>query len=132
MLNPFPIQWLALFAYLLLRVCAGAVLLLLGIRHLGYHKELAQRLTLPIFPFNRISIALLILTELVSAVSLLLGFYTQIGALLMVILAVKCLLLNNRFNHPSIPPRMVYILLIGIGLSLFITGGGALAFDLPI
>ena len=132
MLNPFPIQWLALFAYFILRSVVGTILLWLGITHWRNREAIAATTRVPFFPFPNTSLVLLVLTELVAGLSLLLGFYTQIGALLLIILFVKMLVWKNRFPHPSIPPRLTFYLLLGCGLSLFITGAGALAFDLPI
>ncbi|MBY0309732.1 DoxX family membrane protein [Patescibacteria group bacterium] len=132
MLNLFAIQWLALFAYAILRVTVGAVLIILGIRHLRLRQEIALVTNAPLFPFPKIAVALLILAELVAGALITLGAYTQLGALILISLAVKMLLWRDRFAHPSIPSRLMYLLLLGCGLSLFITGAGVLAIDLPI
>ena len=132
MLNPFPILWLSLFAYFILRVCVGAVLISLGVRHFTHYKEIAPTLQLPFFPWGTVSIAAFIVCELAAGTLLILGFYTQIGALLLIALALKCLVWNNWLAHPTFPSRMTYFLLLACGLSLLITGGGAMAFDLPI
>lgn len=132
MVNPFPILWLSLFAYFILRVCVGAVLISLGVRHFTHFKEIAPTLQLPFFPWGKVSTAAFILCELIAGSLLIIGFYTQIGALLLIALTHKCIVWHNRLTHPTFPSSMTYFLLLACGLSLLITGGGALAFDLPI
>lgn len=132
MLNPFPIQFLSLLAYLVLRVIAGFVLIVLGYRHFKARKELSQILTLPFFPFGGVATTFLILTELIVGVLFVLGMHTQYAALVVMAMSVKMVVLRPRFSHPSIPSRLMYLLFFAIGCSLFITGAGALAFDLPI
>ena len=132
MLNPFPIQFLALLAYLVLRVITGLVFFILGYRHFRARKELTQILTLPIFPFGVITTTVFILTELVVGTLFILGLYTQIAALLVIVMSLKMIVLRPIFSHVSIPSRLMYLLLFAIGCSLFITGAGAFAFDLPI
>lgn len=132
MLNPFPIQWLALLAYFILRAIVGSALIWLGLRHFQERNPIATATNLPLFPFPKTAVILLALTELIAGSLLLLGFYTQIGALILVVLSLKMLVWNSCFSHPAIPSRLTYLLLLGCGLSLFITGGGAFAFDLPI
>jgi uncharacterized membrane protein YphA (DoxX/SURF4 family) len=124
MLNLFPIQWLALFAYAILRVCVGGVLVYLGMKHLRYRNEIAAVTHAPLFPFPRTAVALIIATELITGTLILAGLYTQIGALLLMSLSIKMLVWHKRFAHESIPPRIMYVLLLGCALSLFITGAG--------
>ena len=132
MLNPFPIQFLALFAYFLLRVTVALVLFVLAWRHFKWRHELAAAFGTPWFPFSSISVWVLILTELIIALMLLVGFYTQYAALALLIVSFKFMMFRPLVAHPTIPPRLLYVLLFGAALSLFITGAGVFAFDLPI
>jgi uncharacterized membrane protein YphA (DoxX/SURF4 family) len=132
MLTLFPLQWLALFAYFILRVVIGLSLIVVGLRHWRVWSELIAVVRVPLFPFPRTAVALLIMTELLAGLSLTLGLYIQVGALLLIILSLKMLVCRGRFPHPSVPMRLSYLLYLAGGLSLFITGAGALAFDLPI
>ncbi len=132
MLNPFPIQFLALFAYFLLRISVGSILLYLGLQHWRSRHELKTVLTLSWWPYGYFSTIVLATSELIIATSFLFGAYTQIAALCVIAMSVKLLILRGRFNHATIPPRLFYVLLFGAALSLFITGGGAFAFDLPL
>ena len=132
MLNPFAIQWMALLAYALLRIFVGIILLYLGIKHLSSRHELKYVLKLSWWPFGRLSTALLILFELALAIFILLGAYTQYAVLILALMCLEFIILRPHFNHHSIPPRLFYFLLLGVSLTLFITGAGAVAFDLPL
>lgn len=132
MLNPFPIQFLALLAYLLLRLAAGAVLVILGARHFKQRTTLYEALSLPFFPFGKITTALFIFFEFSIGALFILGLHTQIAALLLMAMSAKMLFLRKYFSHPALPGRLFYLLLLGISCSLFITGAGAIAFDLPL
>lgn len=132
MLNLFPIQWLALFAYAILRLFVSGVLVVLGFRHLHLRNEIAAVTKIPFWPFPRLAIALMVTAEIISGTLILVGFYTQVGALILVLLCLKMIVWHNYIPHPGIPSRLMYVLLLGCGLSLFITGAGVLAFDLPI
>lgn len=132
MLNPFPIQFLALLAYFILRVIVGFVFLHLAYRHFKLRKTLQPILVLPYFSFGKITTFVLIITELIIGIMFLVGFYTQIAALITIIMSLKMLVLRNKFITPHLPNRLTYLLLFGIGCSLFITGAGIFAFDLPI
>lgn len=119
MLNPFPIQFLALFAYFLLRVVAGGTLV---------HTALTHRKVpgfIGVFRF-------IILAELALGTLLLLGLGTQYAALGLLGYCVCIGVLKRRTKHPALPATSTLVLLFGIGLSLFITGAGVFAFDLPI
>lgn len=132
MLNLFPIQWLALLAYFILRVLTAVVLTYFMARHIRVRHELATTLTWSWFPFGKISAWSLILSELIISLSLLFGFLTQIGALLLIVYGMKLFFINHARPHSSLPTRATCVLFIAIGMSLFITGAGAFAFDLPI
>lgn len=132
MLNPFPIQFLALLAYALLRVGIGSILLYLGYTHWKHRHELRSILTLSWWPFGYLSTFLLLAAEVIIGTLLILGAYTQIAALLLMGMCIEMLIWRNHWHHPTLPPKIFYLLLLFTSLSLFITGAGALAFDLPI
>ncbi len=132
MLNLFPIQFLALFAYFILRVITGLVVLWLGHQHYQYRHDLSQILVLPIFPFGKTAVFFLVFTEVVIGTLLTIGLFTQAGAILLMLLSLKMIVLHKYFHHPTLPNRLTYLLFFAIGFSLFITGAGVFAFDLPI
>lgn len=132
MLTLFPIQFLALFAYFILRVTTGLILLYLTRQHFKYRGELSNVLVLPIFPFGKIAVWVLIISEFIVGILLTLGLLTQVGAILLIIISIKMSLMRGFFYHHSLPNRLTYFLLMAVGFSLLITGGGVFAFDLPI
>ncbi len=132
MLNPFPIQWLAVFAYFILRLFVGSILVFLGFSHLKNKRSLQDTLSFPWFPYNKFSVFILFSTEIIIGSMFITGFYTQYAALIGMILAIKMFIFNERFNSSQLPSRFFYALLFGVCFSLFITGAGAFAFDLPI
>ena len=132
MLNPFPIQFLALLAYFILRVGVGAMLIYFGATHARNSRALSKKLTLPLFPYGMVSAIVFSGTEIILGIMFILGFYTQIAALLTMGMSLKLLFLHKRFSSPLLESRSFYLLLFFVSLSLFITGAGAFAFDLPI
>lgn len=132
MLNPIPIQFLALFAYFLLRLFIGVILIYLGLRHIRYFNELRHTCRLPWWPFGGFNTLILIVFEIGVAGFILLGAHTQYAVLLLGLFSVKMILFRTWIAHHSLPPRLFYVLLLGACLSLFITGAGAPAFDLPL
>lgn len=134
MLNFFPIQFLSMFAYALLRVCIGILLIRAGWKHIGSRREIQGPLayTFPFFPLGSTALWIIAITELASGIMFLLGLYTQIGALLSMVLCLKLIIWNSRLPMPFFEKRSFYTLLFFASLSLFITGAGVFAFDLPI
>lgn len=132
MLNPFPIQWLALFAYLILRFFVGSILIYLGLSHYRNRQELKNVLVLSWWSFGLFSTWILIASEIILGVLLVAGAYTQYAALIVILMSIKLLILRHKFDHPTVPQKLFYVLLLGASLSLLITSAGAFAFDLPI
>jgi uncharacterized membrane protein YphA (DoxX/SURF4 family) len=127
MLNPFPIQFLTLAAHLILRIITGYILVRLGYRHICYRVELRH-----MFPFGVYGVILFAVLEVIIGILFIIGLYTQIAAIAAVLLSLYCIAKHGRLTHPRMPRRTFYGLLCAISLSLFITGAGALAFDLPL
>lgn len=132
MLNPFPILFLSMLAHFLLRVTVGGLLLHLGVTHLAHRHDLKHTLTMRFFPYGLFAACWLGIAEIVLSVMFVFGFYTQIAALVTIVYAVKVLVFRRQFASPYIPGPLFFILLLAASLSLFITGAGAFAFDLPI
>ena len=132
MLNPFPVQFLSVLAYFLLRVMVGALLIRLGAAHVEHRRELVAPLTFSFFPFGRFAAGMLIFFEMIAGTLFVLGFATQIIALLTLVYTLKMLILHRRFPAGLLPGTSFYLLLFATSASLFITGAGAFGFDLPI
>ena len=132
MLNLFPIQWLALLAYFILRVGVGGVFLYLVHAQIKNWKQVPATINLPIIKNGKVIFTFLIMTELIIGALYIIGLATQAAALLAIALCIKILFWYKRFPTGSIPAKLTYVLILFASLSLFITGAGALAFDLPI
>jgi len=132
MLNPFPIQFLALLAYFILRVFVGGILLHLGWKHLQHRDTLMVKKAFATLKNTALLGIFLGATEIVLGTLFILGLYTQIAALLTMVTAVKLIVFSGKFNAKYQQSRSFALLLFAASLSLFITGAGAFAFDLPI
>lgn len=97
-----------------------------------HYRELVSSTHWPLLAQRAFPIKLLIITELGIAFFLLIGMGTQYAALALIVLSIKMLLWHKRFQQNLVPPRVMYFLLLGAGLCLFITGAGKFAVDLPI
>lgn len=124
MLNLFPIQFLALLAYFILRVFAGVIIMWLGIQILNQPQKFQTT--------NYRGLVVFGVLEILIGVQLIVGIYTQAAALLGIILAVSMIWYKARHPILLIPDKTFWLLFIGVMISLFITGAGVFAFDLPI
>lgn len=132
MLNLVPLQFLALFGYAILRVVVGFIWLELALRHRQEAPRLHKSLQLPLFPWPRLAVSMIIISEFVIGGLFVIGLFTQVAALLSILWCLKLLILRRYFLDTTFPDTRTTILLLAIGITLFITGAGALAFDLPI
>ena len=121
-----------MFAYFILRVIVGIIILQLGYSHFKYRHELKNVLKLSWWPWGKFLTYVFVLAELTIGLMLIAGAYTQIAALLTLVMSIKLIILKSYLKHHSIPSKIFYFLLFGASLSLFITSAGALAVDLPI
>jgi uncharacterized membrane protein YphA (DoxX/SURF4 family) len=116
MLNPFPIQFLAPLAYLILRVVLALVCIRLGIRMVKNTEASGARKGLGLL-FSGAGILLFF------------GLYTQIAALGVMALTTLGTIRTGTVREYS---RTTLVLMGAVAVSLFITGAGPFAFDLPI
>jgi uncharacterized membrane protein YphA (DoxX/SURF4 family) len=133
MLNPFPelLYVSQFFAPTLLRVAVGVTFFYLAYTQYRRRDEIAE-LELPIFGRNSWWYVLSIIFNMVVGAMLFFGFYTQIAALLGMVGCLKGLWLNRRHPEVVILSNGTVVLLVVILFSLFLTGAGAFAFDLPL
>jgi uncharacterized membrane protein YphA (DoxX/SURF4 family) len=119
MLNPFPIQFLAPLTYFLLRVVLGFLIIRLGNRLLRRTPRTAAS-------------SVIAGIEIVIGSMFILGVYTQIAAFITILLTIPVLARPHSPLRVFQTNRSTTLLMCVIALSLFITGAGAFAFDLPI
>lgn len=132
MLNPFPhLLVLSFFAPTLLRLMVGLVFVGGALMLHNRRKELAAH-ALPIVGKAPGLIFFAIGAHAIIGGMLVIGYYTQIAALLGIVAGIKGTIWAKRY--PRLFPfcRLEYGFIIVICLSLLITGAGALAVDLPL
>lgn len=136
MINLFPTMFLSLVAHAILRIFIGTILVSLGIRHYRRNRTAVTHIIRERFPLLS-GLAPYIalkwaLFEVIIGLMFIGGIYTQVAAILCALLSIKMLLLRNMLPYPLIPQPMFWFLTLGVSLSLFITGAGVFAFDIPI
>ena len=127
MLNPFPIQFLALFGYFILRVVLGWLIFWQGY-NLIYQARYNTQDNLP----PRWLLWSTGIIEIILGIQFLLGFLTQIAALVTLLLAIILLAVPRSRIRTFLPDTSFWLLVIGVCICLFITGAGVFAYDLPI
>lgn len=134
MLNPFPdLLTYSLLAPIFLRLVVGFVFINLGFLAFKNEKR-SWQISLNTLRIPKPSIAVKILgaLEIIGGAMLILGFYTQIAALILGILTFAETYVE--YKDPSILKRnfVFYLLVLSILLSLLFSGAGAFAIDLPL
>jgi len=134
MLNPFPdLLVYSLLAPFILRLVAGLIFINLGVLTFKNEKERwFSSLTILRIPNPKLAVKILGAIEIASGVMLVLGFYTQIAALILALLTFAEAYVE--YKDPTVLKRnfVFYIMLLSIVLSLLLSGAGAFAIDLPL
>jgi len=134
MLSIFP----SLLAYgmigtTLLRLSLGVVFLILGYRTFKRDREnflsFFHKLGLRGGLYLSIVLALV---EIIVGIFLLIGLYTQVAAIIALIISLKILLLNFLGKKLTSETSSFYILTAVISASLIFLGAGVIALDLPL
>jgi len=134
MLNPFPdLLTYSLLSPFILRVVAGFIFINLGILAFKNEKErwLVSLSTIKM-PNPKMAVKIFGGIEIVGGIMFILGFYTQIAALILALLTfIESYI---EYKDPAILKRnlVFYIMLLAITLSLLFSGAGAFAIDLPL
>ncbi len=130
--NLVPIQFLALLGYAILRITIGLVFIVLALRHRSEAKTLITTIRIPYFPWPRTIVWSLIFLEFVIGLLFVLGLFTQGAAVLGGVWCLTLMMYRAYLKHPIFPDNLTTVLILGVCVTLFITGAGVLAFDLPI
>lgn len=134
MLNPFPdLLTYSLLAPFLLRLTAGLIFINLGTLVFKGEKNrwLVSLIALKV-PKPELVLKIIGCLEIVGGIMLILGFYTQLAALILSIFTLTEIFIEYR--DPTILKRnyVFYLMLFAISLSLLFSGAGAYAIDLPL
>lgn len=134
MLNPFPeLLIYSRLAPFILRLVLGLIFVDLGIAALKGEKPrwLNSFRALKI-PNEELAVKIFAGIELATGIMLLFGFYTQIAAIILVVITFAESYIE--YKEPVLLKRnfVFYLLLLAISLSLLFSGAGAFAIDLPL
>ncbi len=135
MLNPFPdLLTYSLIGPFFLRVTIGFILANLGYLKLTRERDSWETIFKLIGLNKQKEFGTVIVgtIEIIGGVALIVGFYTQIAALVFVIL--NGIEMFIEYHEETLMKRDMafYLLIFVIALSLLFTGAGFLAFDLPL
>jgi len=134
MLNPFPeLLTFSLMGPFILRAVLGIIFLDLGILKFKSEKQrwIASFQALHLNPAH-VLVAVYATLEVVGALMLIFGLYTQIAALAFIILTALEFYVEYRDSTILKRNIVFYLLLLTISVSLLLTGAGAFAFDIPL
>jgi uncharacterized membrane protein YphA (DoxX/SURF4 family) len=134
MLNPFPeLLTYSLLAPFILRVTLGFILVNLGYLKLKSEKS-RWEIIFEMLHIKEKSLATKILAyvEIIGGLALIAGFYTQIAALVFVILFGIEFFIEKREVTLMKRDIVFYTVMFVIALSLLFSGAGFFAFDLPL
>lgn len=131
MLNPFPALLLPFLAPLVLRLAAAAVFGYILVMQWSSRETIAQT-RFPVIGGGMWVVWVTVALECAVALSLIFGYYTQWGAILGALFALKYAVWGRRY--PGVFPisRMAALLLLAVCLSLILSGAGAFGQDLPL
>jgi uncharacterized membrane protein YphA (DoxX/SURF4 family) len=126
MFNPFPELLVPFLAPTLLRIAVAMALFYLAYQQYARRGEIAQLK----FPFIGKSSAWpgVVVNTLVGFMFLF-GYYTQVAALVAIVMGALGLWANKRYPSVVILSNSTIILIMVIALSLFISGAGLFAQD---
>ena len=132
MFNTFPqLLTYGFFAPTLLRIAAAVVFAYLAYYHYQ-HKDAVAHTRFPVVGEGAWIAWLAMAVEAIVALGLLVGYHTQIAAILGALIALKAAFWSGKYPTFFVLSRGTAFLLLVICLSLLVTGAGALAFDLPL
>lgn len=127
MLNPFPeLLTYGLLAPFLIRLFLGVVLVLMAVRHIAPKNAASAEEA----SGSRGMRTVLGVVEGAVGLALIVGFYTQVAAIVAALLAASYLA-SPKLRAMSTEHVGLKALLV-MALSLLLTGAGAFAFDIPL
>lgn len=134
MLNPFPnLLNYGIFAPLLLRLIIGILFITYGI----YKFRSDREKTCSFFDLVRVGHSgfltnALGVVEIIAGVAMILGFATQIIAVITGTISFVSFLIKEKHPEDLSQPKIVYGLICIISISLLLLGAGIPAIDLPL
>lgn len=135
MINPFPLLLdYHIVAPVLIRLAVGIFFISFGWNKLTKEREHKLNFfeSIGLRPVG-VYVTLLGLLEIVVGICLIIGFATQIAAIITAIITLVSYIIKKRSPEMLFSPSSVYGLLFIMSLSLLLTGAGlpSLSFDMP-
>jgi len=117
-----------------LRMALGVLFLIHGWQHLTRERRenIASGLRVAWGSVGTYFIWYLAGIEIIVGIAFIAGFLTQIAALIGIVIAIKMLVLKERYPMIVLQNVAYYVLIIVICVSLLLSGAGALAIDIPL
>lgn len=131
MMNVFPVMYLAMLAYAVLRIALGGLFVYLGLQHALTASRQSFQESFESSTIGLLNLGVFITVEVVAGGMLVAGFLTQIAAIALLAISCYAFVMNKKLKE-VIPDRFFYLLAIAAFICLFITGAGAFAFDIPL
>lgn len=134
MLNPFPeLLTYSLMGPFILRVVLGLIFLDLGLLKFRSEKQrwIASFQAMHLGPAD-ILVSIYATLEVVGALMLGFGLYTQIAALAFIIFTALEFYIEYKDAYILKRNIVFYLLVLAISASLLLTGAGTFAFDIPL
>lgn len=134
MLNPFPeLLYYGGFAPFVLRIVLGFLFLSTGYLKLKTEeKRWATSFKALGVKRNYFAVRILGIVEIIAGALVLIGFYTQIGALVIVLISFSEVYIESREELIIKRSLVFYLMALAISLSLLFSGAGFFAFDIPL
>jgi putative oxidoreductase len=134
MLNPFPeLLSFTLMAPLLIRVAVGVFFISFGWNKLTKEREHRSSFfdSIGLRPAG-VYVTLLGLLQIIIGVCLIIGFFTQVAAILATVIMFVSYIIKVRHPEMLFNTTSIYALLFIMALTLVFTGAGLFAIDLPL
>ncbi len=132
MLSLFPqLLFLAPLSATILRIAVGITFLTIAYVHWKRREEISQT-RFPIIGSGALWIYIALTAETLLGAMLIVGYATQLAALLGFLMTVKHAVFAKKYPRAIPLCRGEYLLLAAICLSLLFTGAGAFAYDWPL
>lgn len=133
MLNPFPdLLYFSLLVPVILRLSIGSFFLLEGYSRIFTKREQFRALFVERWQERGVSLLWVAgILEVTIGAMFFVGFYTQIAALLAILLVITASFVQHGFLL-LVRGKMLYLFILAITLSLLLSGAGPFSFDLPL
>lgn len=123
--------YLSFFIPTLLRVAVALIFFLIAWHTYARRNDIAE-VSLPVVGKAPWAVWFAVVVETLIGLSLLLGYYTQVAAIVGALAALKFFILKHRIDGYAPISRTASFLLFIICLSLIISGAGAFGMDIPL